>query len=71
MENLAPRWMTRRVGNVLEHLAEADFERMLVAGAVVARQGDHFWIVSGAESSAELADLAARISSAQLVAAAR
>ena len=62
MSRQAARFVNRRVGRVLED--ESEVERMLVAGAVVQRQGDHYWIVSGGESPAELAQLAATPASA-------
>jgi hypothetical protein len=41
--------MARRVGTTLDELGEPEVERLLVLGAVVQRQGDHYWIVSGEE----------------------
>jgi len=52
------RWLSRRARQIVtESLldeAEMDVERLLVAGAVVVRDGEHFRIESGDDSWSEL-----------------
>ena len=60
------RWLTRRareiVTDTLLDEAEMDVDRLLVAGAVVVRDGEHFRIESGADSWSELEAHARRMS---------
>jgi hypothetical protein len=54
METRAARWVSRRAETALERSGEVEVERLLVAGAVVQRQGDHYWIVKGGETWEDL-----------------
>jgi hypothetical protein len=60
------RWLTRRARQIVtESLltdTETDLDRLLVAGAVVVRDGEHFRIESGDESWSELEAHAKRLS---------
>ena len=60
------RWLTRRARQIVtESLltdTETDIDRLLVAGAVVVRDGEHFRIESGDESWGELEARAKRLS---------
>ncbi|HTO08642.1 MAG TPA: hypothetical protein VMR86_16455 [Myxococcota bacterium] len=60
------RWLTRRAREIvtesLLHEGEMDVDRLLVAGAVVVRDGEHFRIESGDESWTELEASARRLS---------
>jgi hypothetical protein len=60
------RWLSRRAREIVtESLlteAEMDVDRLLVAGAVVVRDGEHFRIESGDESWTELEARARRLS---------
>jgi hypothetical protein len=60
MESTAARWVTRRAESALDGSGDIEIERLLVAGAVVQRQGDHYWIVKGGESWDELLHLEGR-----------
>ncbi|HTO68417.1 MAG TPA: hypothetical protein VMR31_01025 [Myxococcota bacterium] len=59
------RWLPRRaaqlVSDTLLHDAETDVDRLLVSGAVVVREGQHFRIESGGESWHELEARARRL----------
>jgi hypothetical protein len=60
------RWLSRRaraiVTDTLLDEAEMDVDRLLVAGAVVVREGEHFRIESGDDSWSELEARARRLS---------
>jgi hypothetical protein len=60
------RWLSRRAREIvtegLIHDSEMDVDRLLVAGAVVVRDGEHFRIESGDESWTELEARAKRLS---------
>jgi hypothetical protein len=59
------QWLTSRarsiVSETLEHDAEPELERLLVAGAVVVREGEHFRIESGEDAWTELEARARRL----------
>ena len=59
------RWLSRRareiVTDALLHDAEHDVDRLLVAGAVVVRDGEHFRIESGDDSWTDLEARAKRL----------
>ncbi|HXX47216.1 MAG TPA: hypothetical protein VEN47_03245 [Myxococcota bacterium] len=59
------RWLSRRAAEIVTDAvlgdAEADLDRLLVSGAVVVREGDHFRIESGDESWSELEASARRL----------
>lgn len=59
-------WLSRRareiVTETLRQEADTDVDRMLVAGAVVVRDGEHFRIEHGDESWSELEAHARRLS---------
>jgi hypothetical protein len=59
------RWLSRRareiVTDTLHHEAEHDVDRLLVAGAVVVRDGEHFRIESGDDSWSDLEAHARRL----------
>jgi len=59
------RWLTRRAAEIVSDAVlgdgEADLDRLLVSGAVVVREGDHFRIESGDESWSELEASARRL----------
>jgi hypothetical protein len=59
------RWLSRRAREILAeatlHEPEAEIDRMLVAGAVVVRDGEHFRIESGDDSWTDLEARARRL----------
>jgi len=59
------RWLSRRAREIVSQTllqdADTDLDRLLVAGAVVVRDGEHFRIESGDESAAELEAHARRL----------
>ncbi len=59
------RWLSRRAREILAeaalHEPEAEIDRMLVAGAVVVRDGAHFRIESGDDTWTELEAHARRL----------
>jgi hypothetical protein len=59
------RWLSRRAREIVtESLlpdTETDLDRLLVAGAIVVRDGEHFRIESGDESWSELEASARRL----------
>jgi hypothetical protein len=60
------RWLSRRAREIVTETllqdAETDVDRLLVAGAVVVRDGEHFRIETGDESWSELEAHARRLS---------
>ena len=58
------RWLSRRAREIVTDTldAEMDVDRLLVAGAVVVRDGEHFRIESGDDSWNELEARARRLS---------
>lgn len=58
-------WLSQRartiVSETLERDAEPEYERLLVAGAVVVREGEHFRIESGEDAWTELEARARRL----------
>ena len=58
------RWLSRRAREIVTDTldAEMDVDRLLVAGAVVVREGEHFRIESGDDSWNELEARARRLS---------
>ncbi len=59
------RWLSQRareiVSETLEDEAEPELERLLVAGAVVVREGEHFRIESGEDAWSDLESRARRL----------
>ena len=59
------RWLSRRAREIVaehaRHEAESELERLLVAGAVVVRDGEHYRIESGDDAWSELEARARRL----------
>ena len=59
------QWLSRRareiVSNTQLHEAEPELDRLLVAGAVVVREGEHYRIESGEDAWGELEARARRL----------